>query len=91
METKVNHATDGDRFVTRQGAAELLSMSAAYLAKLACYRRGPRFTKFGEADRSPVRYRVADVLAWASDPEGDRKSTRLNSSHHVPSRMPSSA
>jgi len=70
METKVNHATDGDRFVTRQGAAELLSMSAAYLAKLACYRRGPRFTKFGEADRSPVRYRVADVLAWARDPAG---------------------
>ena len=26
-----------------------------------------------------------------SDEEGDRKSTRLNSSHEIPSRMPSSA
>ena len=25
------------------------------------------------------------------DKEGDRKSTRLNSSHEIPSRMPSSA
>lgn len=81
METKVNHATDGDRFVTRQGAAELLSMSAAYLAKLACYRRGPRFTKFGEADRSPVRYRVADVLAWASDPEGHEREVWGEAKH----------
>lgn len=70
MEPQRKPTADGDRFVTREAAAELLSMSANYLAKLACYRRGPRFTKFGEADRSPVRYRVADVLAWASDPEG---------------------
>lgn len=74
MEPQRKPTADGDRFVTREAAAELLSMSANYLAKLACYRRGPRFTKFGEADRSPVRYRVADVLAWASDPEGHERA-----------------
>ena len=31
-----------------------------------------------------------DVLAYR-DWETDRKSTRLNSSHEIPSRMPSSA
>ena len=56
-------------FVTREAAAELLSMTPQYLAKLAHLRRGPRFSKFGTAMRSPVRYRVADVLAWASDPK----------------------
>ena len=30
-------------------------------------------------------------LLESTDPEGDRKSTRLNSSHPNPSRMPSSA
>ena len=28
---------------------------------------------------------------WAAGPSSDRKSTRLNSSHSLPSRMPSSA
>ena len=31
------------------------------------------------------------TLTTDSNPEGDRKSTRLNSSHEIPSRMPSSA
>ena len=30
-------------------------------------------------------------FVFKSTPEGDRKSTRLNSSHEIPSRMPSSA
>ena len=30
-------------------------------------------------------------LRWYRDWETDRKSTRLNSSHEIPSRMPSSA
>ena len=29
--------------------------------------------------------------SWESDSNPDRKSTRLNSSHEIPSRMPSSA
>ena len=34
---------------------------------------------------------VAGAAAMLIDPSGDRKSTRLNSSHNVISRMPSSA
>ena len=34
--------------------------------------------------------RLVMVGSWA-DARGDRKSTRLNSSHEIPSRMPSSA
>ena len=37
-----------------------------------------------------LHYAIADV-AWFVDDGGDRKSTRLNSSHTVLSRMPSSA
>ena len=33
----------------------------------------------------------ADVFCHALIKDGDRKSTRLNSSHEIPSRMPSSA
>ena len=32
-----------------------------------------------------------DIKAEFKDDEEDRKSTRLNSSHEIPSRMPSSA
>ena len=35
--------------------------------------------------------RLTRVPLSSSDVAGDRKSTRLNSSHEVPSRMPSSA
>ena len=34
---------------------------------------------------------VEAFRAYLSDIEQDRKSTRLNSSHEIPSRMPSSA
>lgn len=56
------------KFLTREEAAEVLRMSPAYLQNMAHQKRGPRFTKFGEADRSPVRYRLADVIAWGTDP-----------------------
>ena len=45
------------------------------------------------AERDAVRM-VVDVdaaIAVVQDRAGDRKSTRLNSSHNVASRMPSSA
>ena len=57
----------------------------------------PEFLMFGA---SPVRDRPLGTYrlhpAWAAylrDPgrQEDRKSTRLNSSHEIPSRMPSSA
>ena len=34
---------------------------------------------------------VEAYISWYRDWETDRKSTRLNSSHEIPSRMPSSA
>ena len=55
------------------------------------------------ADRDATRDRVRDVRPeivvnaayrtsdWAVTADGDRKSTRLNSSHYALSRMPSSA
>ena len=33
----------------------------------------------------------ADLTSYNGNPGTDRKSTRLNSSHEIPSRMPSSA
>ena len=43
----------------------------------------------------PLRYEVVNNLVYIAsayrDWETDRKSTRLNSSHEIPSRMPSSA
>ena len=36
-------------------------------------------------------YNLSDEEAAYRDWETDRKSTRLNSSHEIPSRMPSSA
>jgi hypothetical protein len=56
------------KFLTREQAAEVLSMKPTYLSNLGSMKRGPRFTKFGNADRSPVRYRLADVIAWGTDP-----------------------
>ena len=43
---------------------------------------GVKFVDIGRNIRSEAEYR---------DWETDRKSTRLNSSHEIPSRMPSSA
>jgi len=60
-------------FLTRGEAAELLRVPAVYLTKLKHERRGPRVRKFGDADRSPVRYVLADVLAWSADPAGHER------------------
>lgn len=60
-------------FLTRGEAAEMLRVPAIYLTKLKHERRGPRVRKFGNADRSPVRYVLADVLAWAADPAGHER------------------
>ena len=50
----------------------------------ACAARGLRLT--------PLRLTVLRLVAASAKPvKADRKSTRLNSSHEVPSRMPSSA
>ena len=43
------------------------------------------------ADMPPAAQEGHRALALCTADDGDRKSTRLNSSHEVPSRMPSSA
>ena len=60
-------------FMTRGEAAELLRMPPSYLSNLKRKRRGPRVHKFGTADRCPVRYRLADLLAWVDDPHGHER------------------
>ena len=57
----------------------------------ACYRR---LLDEREHLVNVERPDVVNVVAWAAsngDRSEDRKSTRLNSSHEIPSRMPSSA
>jgi hypothetical protein len=60
-------------FMTREEAGELLRFPPRYLTRLKNERRGPRVCKFGDAARSPVRYRLADVLAWTADPAGHER------------------
>ena len=50
--------------------------------------KAPLFTRSHRRDIPPV---AVGLPAQPGAPRGDRKSTRLNSSHFVPSRMPSSA
>ena len=50
------------------------------------HRLAPLYFGRVEADGLRCAYH-----AWKYAPNGDRKSTRLNSSHRMPSRMPSSA
>ena len=45
----------------------------------------------GEASKKPIELKIEQTNIEYRDWETDRKSTRLNSSHEIPSRMPSSA
>ena len=47
--------------------------------------------KFGLDKATHARTPMAANAKLTYDPSGDRKSTRLNSSHRIASRMPSSA
>ena len=44
-----------------------------------------------QATNAKLKARNDQLFAEIDDLNGDRKSTRLNSSHEIPSRMPSSA
>lgn len=58
----------GERFLTREQAAELLAVSPK---TLACWRtagRGPEPVKFGNARSAAVRYRDSEVRAFMADP-----------------------
>ena len=52
---------------------------------------GGTFTDLALLDAETGRFAIEKVPSVPADPSEDRKSTRLNSSHNVPSRMPSSA
>jgi len=68
----MKHTVDpATTFVTRKKAAQVLDMSPQHLANLAseCPKRGPRFTKLGDDQQSRTRYRLADVIAWGTDPK----------------------
>lgn len=52
-----------DHFLDDDGAADMLSVSRSYLKKLRVYGGGPRFSKLGN---KAVRYRVGDLISWAS-------------------------
>ena len=78
---------------------DLLAFSVRFTPKLICAcvdaRRGEVFAAFYRKGPGGLR-RLNEYLAWepkslAAEASADRKSTRLNSSHMVQSRMPSSA
>ena len=58
-------------------------------------RRAKSLNELEDAERKTVwqahESGPMSELIWYRDWETDRKSTRLNSSHEIPSRMPSSA
>ena len=58
--------------------------------RLSPAARAPRIGELGLAEATAMT--LDELVDWAEDvPAGDRKSTRLNSSHRIASRMPSSA
>ena len=44
--------------------ADALGVKVSTLAKWRCTGKGPRYVRVGSGPRSPVRYRMADVVAW---------------------------
>ena len=70
---------DGDRYFSTSAIVDV-SMPAKNVTYVACYESLSRTVNFYNYDGSLYATRTVD-----------RKSTRLNSSHHLTSRMPSSA
>ena len=50
--------------LTRGQAAKFLQLSPATLSRWMKERTGPAAMKLDDGPRSPVRYRVADLLEW---------------------------
>jgi hypothetical protein len=60
-ETAARCPLDPNAYVEDVVAARLLSLSRGWLRQLRLSGGGPRYSKFGRA----VRYRIADLFAWA--------------------------
>ena len=69
--------------------AQMLQQALADLkrAYINFFARRAQFPRFKSKKRSRLAFRIPQRVRV----RGDRKSTRLNSSHEIPSRMPSSA
>ena len=63
---------------------------AAALSNLSFVSRAGGITELIDVQNGENRQRIPGAKYYR-DWETDRKSTRLNSSHEIPSRMPSSA
>lgn len=59
-----------DEIMTEGQVAAFLQLRVPTLREMRRTGRGPKFSKWGDADRSPVRYFRDDVRAWAADPAG---------------------
>ena len=61
-----------DRYVSREVAAEFLSLSSQTLASWASAGIGPAFTKLSAGRSGAVRYRLSELERYAADPVGYR-------------------
>lgn len=57
-------ASDVDRLLSPDEAAEYLGVSLSTLSNWRVLRRGPAYTKLGSSGRSPVRYRESALAAY---------------------------
>jgi hypothetical protein len=55
------------QFISDGEAAALLGLSHSYMRKLRVFGGGPRYSCLGANGRGAIRYRVADLLAWAEE------------------------
>ena len=105
LETKLRHLARLEEMKIREEQKKLteerdeidrILKSKARLTKLVREELLEDAEEYGDARRTKLVEReaaqaIAEVDLIASEPATDRKSTRLNSSHSSPSRMPSSA
>jgi predicted DNA-binding transcriptional regulator AlpA len=61
---QIENCTDADRLLTPEQAAEMLQLAPQTLAVHRVRKTGPTALKLGPGRNAPVRYRLADVLAW---------------------------
>ena len=61
-----------DRFVSREVAAEFLSLSCQTLATWASAGIGPKFSKLSGGRSGAVRYRLSELERFAADPQAYR-------------------